>query len=139
IGFSGAPTVAIGGSFADNDLTNVLDAHVSGGASVKATGASATLTIDAHDDGTIRALTGAGAASASGGAGAGAFSTNDITDQVTAYVDGNPSAGPTTVSGRTVNIKARADQEIDTLTLAGAGASGFVVAASISLNKVHST
>ena len=125
---TGAGTGAIVGSGADNDITNVVEATIGGGADVSASGA---LNVLARDAATIRVVAGAGsgAGTASGGA---AVATNTIDNQTRARIAG---AG-TEASGASVSVTATSVSEILSITAIGSGAGTVSGTASVSVNAI---
>ncbi|MDZ4784059.1 MAG: hypothetical protein SGJ19_27745, partial [Planctomycetia bacterium] len=132
IGGAGAGTFAAGGSVALNDISNTLDAHISGNtANVSAPGA---ITVSATDNATIEAFGGglAGAGTAAIGA---ALATNDIGSTLTAFITG----ATVDSSAATVSVTATANADVTVLTIGGAGAGAFAAGGSVSLNDLHNT
>jgi len=132
VGGAGAGTAAAGGSVALDQIHNSLDAYAADGATLTASGA---VQVTSSDTPTIDGLAGgvAGAAAAAIGA---ALATNDIASTVTAYADG---AGTQLTGSNSVVISASSQGSLETITVGGAGADGFALGGSVSLNHVRNT
>src|SRR6266545_539570 len=122
---------AVGASGSNNELTNNLEARVSGGAVVTATTASIT----AADDGTIVAISGnfglAERFEAVGGAG----SRNEIADRVTAVITGTD----THVDATTVDLAASTDADITAISVGATEAFDLAFGGSVTLNSIGNT
>ena len=84
VGGSGAGAFALGGSISLNDIDNFVDAHISGGSTIQVSG---SFIINARDNSKIDALSGGAAGSGGVAIGVGT-ATNEISNVVTAYLDG---------------------------------------------------
>jgi hypothetical protein len=130
VGGAGANTFALGGSVSLNDIQNTIDAHISTGSEVDATG---TVRVEATDSTTIRGIAGGVAIATGAAAVGGAFATNEIVNTVTGYIgDSNVEADGF------VEVKANATSLLETIT-AGAGASTNELSGGVSLNAIAST
>ncbi|MHC4507326.1 MAG: FG-GAP-like repeat-containing protein, partial [Planctomycetota bacterium] len=132
VGGAGADTFALGGSVTINEIRMRLDASVSLGAQVRA---SDGLSITASDDSAIHALSGALGLSAGEAAIGVSAATNDIGNDVAAFVDGgtvHPSTDEVILLARTASL-------IRIGTLGGAGGERGALGGSISLNKTRNT
>jgi hypothetical protein len=127
VGAVGAAGLAGAGSVSLNKIANLVDAHVSGNANVNTTGLTR---VAALDNSSIEALAGgvAGAAGAAFGAG---VATNDISNTVTAYVDG------AVVNAGSAEVSATSNSALKTLTVGATGAAGLATGGSVSLNKIN--
>ncbi|HEY1378701.1 MAG TPA: hypothetical protein VGF55_18020, partial [Gemmataceae bacterium] len=128
---SGAGTVSGAASVALNSIANTVDADVSGGADV---GASGAIQVTAHDDSNIfsSSLTGVGAGVVAVGA---AWATNDIGTAVRSYVDG----ATVQTSGGAVQFSATEDATIKSFSAGGGGAGTVALTGAVSRNAIHGT
>src|SRR6185436_7658756 len=115
VGGAGAGGFALGGSVTKDDVANLADAHISGGADVQATG---FVKVAASDNSSIDGFAGGFAGAAGAGIGAG-ITTDTMESQVLASIDGAQVAAPDVV------VSATLDASMDTLAMGGAGADGF--------------
>jgi len=127
VGGSGAASFALGGSVSLNEISSAIEAEIFGGSAVSAASA---LTVSATDTSTIQALAG-GVAGAAGAAIGAALGTNDIADTVAAYINGSTA----TSSSASITISAVSTSSLKSLTVGGAGAAGFALGGSVSLNS----
>ncbi|HET9216574.1 MAG TPA: VCBS repeat-containing protein, partial [Terriglobia bacterium] len=126
---TGAGGFALGGSISLNEISNALDAHISADAEILAT---AAVQLRAHDESNIGAFAGSGAGAGGAAIGA-ALTTNDIASTVLAYIDG------ASVDAASVGIEASTDSDIDTIAVGGAGAGGFALGGSVSVEEISNT
>jgi len=89
IGAAGAITFAAGGSVSLNEISNILDAHITNNAIVNASGQISVLTVDRS---TIDANAGGFGIAAVAAVGA-SIATNDIDNLTWAYIDGSTVTG----------------------------------------------
>jgi len=131
IGGAGAVVFAAGGAVSLNEINNTVDAYVGGGASI---GASNNISVSAADISIIESK--AGAIAGAGAAAIGAsVATNDIGNNISAYVD---NASLVSTSG-TISIDASETATIDTFTLGGAGAFFFALGGAVTTANVDNT
>ena len=123
VGGAGAGTFALGGSVSLNDIANMVEASISGAASVDA----GSLSLAASDTSEIDAIAGTGAGAGIAAVGA-AVATNDIGNTILASVNG----ADVTVTGE-LGISAISEATIDSTTVAGVG-SFVALSGSASLN-----
>gem|GEM_PF-4139205 len=121
-GLSGAVTL--------NEVENDVMARVTGGADVDASG---KVKIEAYDESTIRSL--AGAVSVGSNSLGGSVATNDITNEVHAYVDGATVES----NGNSVEVKATEKATIETVSVGGAFAGSNSLGGSVSLNDIDNS
>ncbi|MCU0870029.1 MAG: hypothetical protein MUF30_10600, partial [Burkholderiales bacterium] len=126
---AGADTFALGGAITFNQITNRVDAHVSGGG--RATGAG-NVVLNADDTSEIEVAAGGFAGSSSASVGA-SLSTNRITNTVTAYADN----GTLTSSAGGVTLDADNAAAVTAFTVGGSGAAGFALGGAISVNDLR--
>ena len=129
VGGSGAGSFALGGSVSLNDITNTVEASISGAAIVD----SGSLSVTASDTSEIDAVAGGIAVSGSAAVGA-AVATNDIGNTILASVNG----ADVTVSGA-LTLSATSDTKISNITVGGSGAGSFALGGSVSLNEIANT
>lgn len=121
-GLSGAVTL--------NEVDNDVWARVQNGADVDASG---KIKIEAYDESTIRSL--AGAISVGTNSLGGSVATNDITNEVHAYVDGATVES----SGNSVEVKATEKAGIETISVGGAFSGTNSLGGSVSLNDIDNS
>ena len=129
VGGSGAGDFALGGSLAVNIVANTLDAHVSGGSQI---GASGDIAISAIDNTSI--LAGAGGFAGAGSTAIGAaLASNDTANTTTSYIDGS------TVHSAAGSIGVSSDSTVDiqSATVSGGGAGSTNVNGSIAVHVTH--
>ncbi|MCP3913837.1 MAG: hypothetical protein GY713_23190, partial [Actinomycetia bacterium] len=129
-GAQGEAFLTIGGAASFNSFQTVIDAHISNGADVDATGAIA---VSARDTSVIEAYTG-GIAALSGTVGVGAgFSWNKTNNIVRAYIDGSA----VTSSGGSVIVSANASPRITSWAVGGSFANDFDLGGAITLHEIN--
>jgi hypothetical protein len=127
VGGAFAHQFALGGSIVINDLSNDIDAHISGGATVSG---NVLLRVQALDGGTITAITGEAAVTSGFLSIGGALSKNLIGDTVQAYVQSATANAPT------IDVTTSNDQTITSISLGGSGAETASLGGSVSLNTI---
>ncbi|NOY98118.1 MAG: hypothetical protein GXP40_02800 [Chloroflexi bacterium] len=130
VGAAGAKNTAIAGSVSVNAITNTIDAHISNGSDVDASG---DVTVAAKDASLIKSLAGQVAISISSSAIGAAVGVNMIGNTVKAYID--DSNVDTTAGG---NIKVSADEAatIHSISAGGSGGNNFTLGGSVSVNTL---
>ena len=133
----GGSTSSSGGAGAGNVSINVLhdtlDAHVSQSSSVIANG---SVTVSATDNSVIASLSGALAIAVSGqGAVGAAISYDLITNTVEAYID----SSTVRANNGTFTVSATSTPVLVALAAGGAGADGFALGGSLSINSIADT
>ncbi|MCA1951845.1 MAG: LEPR-XLL domain-containing protein, partial [Hyphomicrobiales bacterium] len=124
---------AVGASLAINGTYNTTEAVISA-ATVVANGAGNGIAVRAEDETTIRALTG-GVAIATGGNGVGAaLAGNYIANETKAHI-----IGATVSAGGDVDVAARSEAAIDTLTLGLGGGKDVAFGGSVSTSVITNT
>jgi len=126
---AGAGTASGDAAVALNDIDNHTEASIAGGI-VTASGA---LRVEATENSSIRAATGA-AAGAGQLAIAVGVSTNDIGSTVTAFI-----AGGAEVDAASIVVSAAGTASLETAAVGGSGAGGLALTAGGSLNDIHMT
>src|SRR5690606_28643741 len=116
-GLSGAVTL--------NEVDNQIKARITGGSDVDASG---KVKVEAYDESTIRSL--AGAVVAGSNSLGGSVATNDIGNEVHAYIDGSTVES----TGNSVEVKATEKATIETVSVGGAFAGSNALGGSVSLN-----
>src|SRR5262249_36224157 len=130
----------VAGSYSDNKIHNIIDAHISGSADVTA---SQAVRGKATDGGFLFARAGhvadsgglaGNVADADGKAAVGAaLSKNDISNTVKAYID------HATVAAPTVEVDATENATITAVSVGGVEADKFALGGSFSLNSIANT
>jgi hypothetical protein len=120
---AGGQKVGVAGALSANVINSTIDAHISNGSNVQATG---DISLSAFDDADIRALAGnvAGAGNAAVGA---SISYNQITDTVKAYID----SSHVTSTGGNILINSQASQSVYAISAGGQGAEDCAVGGSV--------
>src|SRR5262249_12433980 len=126
----GAGTFAGAGAVALNEISNIVEAYVSGGAKVDTAN---SISLSAIDQSTISAAPVAGVGGG-GGAIAGAVGKNEIDNQVRAYLDGAGTqvglGGGLFPAAGSVTLTAGEAAAIQTITVGGGGAGTFALVGS---------
>ncbi|MCA9185641.1 MAG: VCBS repeat-containing protein, partial [Planctomycetales bacterium] len=122
---AGAGTIAGDASISLNDLGNQVTARIGNGAIAS----GSAIVVEAHDDSTIAALTGAGAGAGTAAIAA-AFGTNSIHTETIA------SVASATVNSQSLSVFATSDADIEVVAVSGSGAGTFSFGGSISLNDI---
>jgi hypothetical protein len=132
VGGTFAQSITLGGSVSINALENTVEARVSGGSILTATGMAR---VKATDDATIVPITGQVATTSGYTAIGAAISKNLIGDTITAVV-----TGPTTrMTAPTIEVLAEDNQDIDAVALGGSFADQFALGGSVAINDIGST
>jgi RTX calcium-binding nonapeptide repeat (4 copies) len=127
VGVAVAGSVAVTGGVGINEIGNSVEANISGDSLVTAKG---NVTVHAHDDSTVSALTGQGGGAFVGVGGAASY--NDIQNHVRSYIDGSEVH-----SKGSVFVKAEELATIEEIAI-GANA-GFVgIGGNVSVNLMQS-
>jgi hypothetical protein len=133
LGGAGAGDFALGGSINLNFVRDSLDAYIGDTPAGKSVTAGGNVIVTAGDSSTIGSAAGALAIAIDGAAIGAAVSTNDISNNVTADIQG------ATVSGYEVEVGTTEDANIDNVTAAGSGAEAFALGGSVSVNLIRNT
>lgn len=121
-GLSGAVTL--------NEIDNEVKARITGGSDVDGSG---KVKIEAYDESTIRSL--AGAIAVGSNSLGGSVATNDIGNEVHAYIDGATVES----TGDSVEVKATEKATIETVSVGGAFAASNAIGGSVSLNDIDNS
>ncbi|MCA9197242.1 MAG: hypothetical protein KDA87_06875, partial [Planctomycetales bacterium] len=156
VGGALANSAALAGSVSLNEINNTVEAKITGGADVDASG---DVQVSAQDSATLLVIAGAVAGASSGAIGA-SVATTETTNTISAYIeasnvdsangsvnvtagfsppDVNPVLSSVAVDGDTVALPDRGDSQVTSITIAGAGASSFAGGGSVSLNWLQNT
>ena len=138
---------AFGGSFAINNIKNIVDAHIAAvGSTASDASANGTVSVLAKDTASIATLAGNVSASFSGTAAVGAaFAVNSVQDTVSALIDGSTvtaSTGDILVDAtfaKPTQLPAGLDAQISAMAVAGSGGPSISGAGSAALNWVRNT
>jgi len=127
---SGSGTFALGGAVGIDNIGDVTEVYINTGATINATGA---LSMTATDDPTITAgagaIDGAGTAAISAG-----VATNNISDTVTAYIDGLDE-----VQAASVAASATENASIEAASIGVSGSATVAVSGGVGVNEIHNT
>ncbi len=127
---AGAGTFAAGGAVGINNITNTTEVFITDGATVVVNG---SLTMTALDSPTIEA--GAGAIDAAGAVALSAgIATNNIGDDVTAYVD-----GASTITALTMAGNATENGSIEAASMGVSAAADVAVSGAVNINQIANT
>ncbi|RKY41296.1 MAG: hypothetical protein DRP85_06715, partial [Candidatus Makaraimicrobium thalassicum] len=131
-GAAGSKNTAIAGAVSINTISNTIDAHISNGANVAASG---NIDVIATDTSTIKSLAGQVAVAGTAAIGA-AVAINRIDNTLIAFIDS--SFVNTTLSG---NITVCADEKasISSISAGGSGAGTFAFGGAVSINIITNT
>ena len=126
----GSGTFAAGGAVGLNSISDTTSAYITDGAMTDVLG---TLTLTALDDPSITA--GAGALDAAGTVAISAgVATNDISDTVTAYID-----GASQVQTGSATISATEDANIEAASIGVSVSADVAVTGAVGVNEIHNT
>lgn len=127
VGGGGAAKVGVTGSLAVNNISNTTESLVLGSSDFTST---QNTVIEARDDSTIQAITGAAAGAGTAAIGA-SGSYNNIDNTVRAQV-----TSATLNSGQSIDVRARRSDELFVIAAGGAGAGTAGFAGSVAINNI---
>lgn len=123
--------IAGAGSAGVNQITNTIEASITGASNVTVAGA---VTVQATDRSQIVSITGGVAGTLTGSAAVGAaVSYNLISNAVTAFIDSS------TVTSAALSVAATSEPLLVAIALGGAGAQSFALGGSLTVNSIANT